>query len=293
MTGTGTQADPYIVGNEEEFREAVKKINAYVECEENLVFDYENNPDIIPAFRILAANVNANGLVIKNGRFDSSIILLKSNSAVSTSTSRHIISNIHIMNNVFTNTASIIYIDVNRDGWGNVAGECFIQDSTIGPQKANTLFVSRSTADYNRIVQMQRCNLTIDAVGGDNSDAIFRYVTFMDCNIFFYADTVNKFNIFNSHFCYVSGSFALTDNAADCTGITDIIFDLEPKANGEKHQWNFFRIRPNTKSIVYNSDTVNMTGSSPTPEYITALSAADIVDPSKLAAAGIAIDPAG
>lgn len=70
MTGTGTQTDPYIVGNEEEFREAVNQFGAHVECTEGMIFDYENRQEDVPIFTVRAREVRCNGLTVKYGRFD-------------------------------------------------------------------------------------------------------------------------------------------------------------------------------------------------------------------------------
>ena len=60
MTGTGTQTDPYMVSDWEEFVTAVGKTDVYVECSKNAVWDMNNiAPDGIKSpITMYAANIN-------------------------------------------------------------------------------------------------------------------------------------------------------------------------------------------------------------------------------------------
>lgn len=75
MTGTGTQTDPYIPENWEEFVEAVGKDGAYVSCPENAVWDMnESMPaGITSAINIKAKQILGNNMTIKNPTFINSM----------------------------------------------------------------------------------------------------------------------------------------------------------------------------------------------------------------------------
>ncbi len=66
MTGTGTQEDPYVVDNWNDFVTAVGQYDAYVTCPEGLVFDMnEIAPDGINGIIINCKWLDGHGLTIK------------------------------------------------------------------------------------------------------------------------------------------------------------------------------------------------------------------------------------
>lgn len=73
MTGTGTQADPYIVDTWADFVTAVGKSDVYVECAEGTVWDMNDiAPDGINSrINIYAKSISGNGVIIKKTYFTS------------------------------------------------------------------------------------------------------------------------------------------------------------------------------------------------------------------------------
>lgn len=73
MTGTGTQADPYIVDTWADFVTAVGKSDVYVECAEGTIWDMNDiAPDGINSrINIYAKSISGNGVIIKKTYFTS------------------------------------------------------------------------------------------------------------------------------------------------------------------------------------------------------------------------------
>lgn len=71
MTGTGTQADPYIVDTWADFVTAVGKSDVYVECAEGTVWNMNDiAPDGINSrINIYAKSISGNGVIIKKNVF--------------------------------------------------------------------------------------------------------------------------------------------------------------------------------------------------------------------------------
>lgn len=82
MTGTGTQADPYIVDTWADFVTAVGESDAYVECAEGTVWDMNDiAPDGISSrINIYAKSINGNGVIIKKLYFTSNASFFFANS---------------------------------------------------------------------------------------------------------------------------------------------------------------------------------------------------------------------
>ena len=75
ITGTGTQADPYIVDTWEDFVTAVKPKGVYVEVKPDTVWDFNDLfPEQAPSIEIGAVRIDGKGLVIKNPRIYGSFI---------------------------------------------------------------------------------------------------------------------------------------------------------------------------------------------------------------------------
>ena len=69
MTGTGTQADPYIVDTWEDFVTAVETAGAYVEVTPDTEWDFNAiAPEGAPTVAVLAAHVDGHGCTLKNVR---------------------------------------------------------------------------------------------------------------------------------------------------------------------------------------------------------------------------------
>lgn len=77
MTGTGTQADPYIVDTWEDFVTAAGTSGAYVEIAEGVVFDMNAvAPDGAPAVTIAAAHIDGKGATIEAARVNTAFLNL-------------------------------------------------------------------------------------------------------------------------------------------------------------------------------------------------------------------------
>ena len=71
ITGTGTQADPYIVDTWPDFVAAVGTSGAYVEVVPGAVWDANDiAPEGMPTVSVYAVHIDGKGLVIKNARID-------------------------------------------------------------------------------------------------------------------------------------------------------------------------------------------------------------------------------
>lgn len=81
ITGTGTQADPYIVDTWEDFVTAVGTTGAYVEVVPGTVWDFNDiAPEQAPSIGITALHIDGKGLVIKNPRIYGSFITFTTDS---------------------------------------------------------------------------------------------------------------------------------------------------------------------------------------------------------------------
>ncbi len=74
MTGTGTQADPYIVDNETDFRNAVSQFGKYVKCVPDMVIDLSDCGPYAEPFNFYCKGLDGNGLIIQNGRFEDYVL---------------------------------------------------------------------------------------------------------------------------------------------------------------------------------------------------------------------------
>lgn len=80
-TGTGTQADPYIVDTWSDFVTAVGTTGAYVEVVPDTVWDFNDiAPEQAPSIGITALHIDGKGLVIRNPRIYGSFITFTTNS---------------------------------------------------------------------------------------------------------------------------------------------------------------------------------------------------------------------
>lgn len=71
MTGTGTQADPYIVDTWEDFTTAIGTSGVYVKMADNIVWDMNNiAPNGITSLRFNCTELDGNGAVIQNLYFN-------------------------------------------------------------------------------------------------------------------------------------------------------------------------------------------------------------------------------
>ncbi len=295
MTGTGTQADPYIVGNEEEFREAVNQFGAHVECTEGMIFDYEDRQEDVPIFTVRAREVRCNGLTVKNGRFDHAIIevIRYTDGVGGGGRNEFSFYDINIEDNIFTTGTPLFWSPYHSDHYGDVVIN--FHRSEI-KQKINSPIKKAGVNNDRFYVNFFSSNITLKRLPEAGSSLTDR-VYFTDCNIFLYDDenTGCPFVFNNSHYNYISGRFNLNIGNSLLAGCTDLIFDLETKKDGTKYIFHSSQWIPNTKSVVYNSDVITESHSNTaSPDYTpTGLSAEELWNLSKLAAAGIAIDPAG
>ena len=82
MTGTGTQADPYIVDTWEDFVTAVGTAGAYVEVTPDTEWDFNAiAPEGAPTVDVLAAHVDGHGCTLKNVRADNVFLNFRAGNA--------------------------------------------------------------------------------------------------------------------------------------------------------------------------------------------------------------------
>ena len=94
ITGTGTQADPYIVDTWSDFVTAVGTTDAYVEIPPGTVWDMNDiSPEGVVQTTVRCAKINGNGATINNARITNEALLYVSSSVTSTT-----IENLNILN---------------------------------------------------------------------------------------------------------------------------------------------------------------------------------------------------
>lgn len=103
ITGTGTQADPYIVDTWPDFVAAVGTSGAYVEVVPGAVWDANDiAPEGMPTVNVNAVHIDGKGLEIKNARIDRNFF-----DCLSTTTAGVTVENISLTN--FIASSPVIY----------------------------------------------------------------------------------------------------------------------------------------------------------------------------------------
>ena len=204
MTGTGTQADPYIVDTWADFVTAVGKSDVYVECAEGTVWDMNDiAPDGISSrINIYAKSINGNGVIIKKLYFTSNASFFFANSTS--------VTGVDFLDSL-VESGTFIY----RSG-SAMFQECrfsgIIQDSTFFYNTANSsAYIKRSSINLQfqgnsllccgyyvgngtggRPIICENCNVRLSG-NSTHSSAITSY------------DSTYKYNLILFDNCFISG----------------------------------------------------------------------------------------
>lgn len=223
MTGTGTQADPYIVDTWADFVTAVGKSDVYVECAEGTVWDMNDiAPDGISSrINIYAKSINGNGVIIKKLYFTSNASFFFANSTS--------VTGVDFLDSL-VESGTFIY----RSGSATFQ-ECrfsgIIQDSTFFYNTANSsAYIKRSSINLqfqgnsllycgyyvgNGIgglgLKCQNCNVRLSGSSTNSStitsyDSNYKYnlITFENCLI----SGVNPFKYLYVSWAWSSGTYS-------------------------------------------------------------------------------------
>lgn len=223
MTGTGTQADPYIVDTWADFVTAVGKSDAYVECAEGTVWDMNDiAPDGISSkINIYAKSINGNGVIIKKLYFTSNASFFFANSTS--------VTGVDFLDSL-VESGTFIY----RSGSATFQ-ECrfsgIIQDSTFFYNTANSsAYIKRSSINLQfqgnsllccgyyvgngiggRPIICENCNVRLSGSSTNSStitsyDSNYKYnlITFENCII----SGVNPFKYLYVSWAWSSGTYS-------------------------------------------------------------------------------------
>lgn len=195
ITGTGTQADPYIVDTWSDFVTAVGTSGAYVEVVQGAVWDTNDiAPEGMPTVNVNATHVDGKGLEIKNARIDQIFF-----DCLSTTTAGVTVENISITN--FLASSSVIY---KRGDY-----PLYFKNLILSGIQTSGKTIYRTGGDriYFRSNELNGCGFFIDYSGGDMMNDSAR-IHYKDC--IFYLDGngylgINNAIDFVAENCYVYG----------------------------------------------------------------------------------------
>lgn len=176
-TGTGTQADPYIVDTWSNFVTAVGTSGAYVEVMPETVWDFNSiAPEGVSQTTVRCAHINGNGAIINNARITNESLLYVSSGLNSTT-----IENLNILNvladyYVLYNSGAPATLNLNRVVFSGI-----LNNTALIYQSGNTInvrecgFALRGSASSIYTIRQgyiyhNDCNLNIDLenIGEDN-----------------------------------------------------------------------------------------------------------------------------
>ncbi len=259
MTGTGTQIDPYIVDNETDFRNAVSQFGKYVKCVPNMIIDLNDRSPYADYFEFECQEIDGNGLIIQNGRFEYTII-------------RHYKDGGHYNNiNVLD-----CYVGRKSDEAGAIYNYSYTNsfyNCTFRIQQNGGSLVYGSSAREH----FYSCNIVIRKarLGYMQSPIVHCY----DCNIFMYDSSTLCANL---EFCYLTGKYSGINycNMKNCI--------LEPEEELANPLNNNTQVQ--SSACVYNKDLIkSWTGTS--ANFGKGLTTEEIRNRQKLYEAGILINP--
>lgn len=223
MTGTGTQADPYIVDSWSEFVSVADKA-VYITCPENSVWDMsEQLPDgLTNAVNILSNEFNGNGLVIKNLYANGgSLVLGNSNYYIT-------IKNVSFIDLSTSSKNSVIFRHVYRKGY--YYGRAFQNCKFTGAITSGTLFMlPGADGNYTDIVFTndgdKSCSFDIFLGEGTTFNEI-NSTSFIDCYIKLSGHTSTAF-VGKYTRCYFSGESPFAGAyGIDSQHITNSVLDI-------------------------------------------------------------------
>lgn len=195
ITGTGTQADPYIVDTWEDFVTAVGTQGAYVEVVPGAVWDANDiAPEGMPTVNVNAVHIDGKGLEIKNARIDQIFF-----DCVSINASGITVENISVTN--FLASSAVIYKRGTYSLYFKNLVLSGIQTS------GNTIYRYAGNPIYFRSNELNGCGFFIDYSGGDMMND-YAQIGYKDC--IFYLDGngylgTSSTTYFNAENCYVYG----------------------------------------------------------------------------------------
>lgn len=197
ITGTGTQADPYIVDTWSDFVTAVGTSGAYVEVVPGAVWDANDiAPEGMPTVSVLATHIDGKGLEIKNARIDQNFL-----DCLSTTASSITVENISVTN--FLASSSVIYKRGNYSLYFKnlVLSGKQISGNTIYHYAGNSIYFN-SNADNG-------CGFFID-YNNENDTYLINYannVSFRDCIFNLNGKVIlgTSPNPFRAENCYIFG----------------------------------------------------------------------------------------
>lgn len=166
MTGTGTQADPYIVDTWEDFVTAVGATGAYVEIPPGTVWDMNDiSPEGVVQTTVRCAKINGNGATINNARITNEALLNVSSSVTSTT-----IENLNILN-----VLADSYVLYNSGA-----------PATLNLERVVFSGILNSTAliyQYNKTINVRECGFTLQGSASNIYTIRQGLIYHNDCNL--------------------------------------------------------------------------------------------------------------
>lgn len=172
MTGTGTQADPYIVSTFADFRTAINQVDVYVELDpgsSSKVID-ANDEGVNPFsnnIQLQCASIKGNGWRIRNLYFN------EPGSAMITNAQTCTIDNMHFENIVCNNGASP-FLNAARATFTG----CSFSGVKYTTSSATALAAGSSTGHHGIF---NNCTFAFKVVG-ESAGCLFSYCDFKECN---------------------------------------------------------------------------------------------------------------
>lgn len=165
MTGTGTQADPYIVDTWPDFVTAVGTTGAYVEVAPDTEWDFNNiAPEGAPTVTVTAAHINGYGCILKNVRAEDTFLSFAGGNAAEVENLRitDFIANAPIL--YFAGKRTITFRGVVLTGTQSYSGTIY--------RGSSSYIVFEANSDYG-------CGFRVNCRGGDLFGGSYSY-TFSD-----------------------------------------------------------------------------------------------------------------
>lgn len=200
MQGTGTQADPYIPYEWDEFTAAIGTSGAYVSFPQG-GGDYDLNniyPEGVPRIRVRCAQIDGNGWNLKNIRC--------TGSAISTIGTRCVWNDINFLDILHQGGDFF----KNNEEFYNDGQAIFNRCRFTGIMSTGSLFV-RNTRHGDNVFRLNSCSIKIKA---DNDAIIFAggmdssYAAVKDCNIRIVGNSNNPFGASYMYNCFVQGEMS-------------------------------------------------------------------------------------
>ena len=198
ITGTGTQADPYIVTTWSEIMEKIAEAFAYVKCAPGLIFDMnEMFPSEAPVLDIICREFDGNGVIIKNGRYTGNVVMVAAHPS-STNNYAQTVKNLQVINFFQQGSGSVI-----ENGADNVSryqgADVYFYDCVFsGESSSSANVLNRTNFIYNTKEWFYRCGFNIKYTGSGyfvgatyNNSAVMVY-EFNDCHIIYEGGKMSK-----------------------------------------------------------------------------------------------------